>query len=272
VIQKIKNDTTSLSAYIDHFNKRIRIDEYEGDINETLHLLNKNTADWTEKIIIKSKSQDVLFWEQNGFQQEAFIKGYFSGSDMYFLTSYPVKHRKANPKQAEEKGIIDSLLKEKIPGNPVDTSEVLVATEKDADELTAVYASVFMTYPTPISEPGYVLKTMNEGTVYVIIRQNNKIVSAASAELNEKFSNAELTDCATLPQAQGKGHMKKLLSKLEEILLQRNIHCLYTIARAESYSMNKVFYQLHYHYGGLMTNNCIIYSGLEDMNVWYKLI
>jgi putative beta-lysine N-acetyltransferase len=272
VIEEFKSETASLSAYIDHFNKRIRVDAYEGEVKEILQLLRKHKADWAEKIIIKSKAQDVCFWEDNGFQQEAFIKGYFSGSDMYFHTSYPVTSRKQNPKYAEEKILIDSLLKESIPNSPIDTSEVVVATEKDANELTALYAAVFMTYPTPISEPGYVLKTMNEGTVYVVIRQNNKIVSAASAEINKRFSNAELTDCATLPQAQGKGHMKKLLHKLEEILSQQHIHCLYTIARAESYSMNKAFYQLQYTYGGLMTNNCIIYSGLEDMNVWYKLI
>ena len=111
---------------------------------------------------------------------------------------------------------------------------------------------------------------MEEGTRYVLIRNEKKIVSAASAEINLHHSNAELTDCATLPEAEGKGHMKKLLSKLEAVLKKKKIDCLYTIARSESYSMNKAFYQLGYTYGGMMTNNCFIYSGLEDMNVWYK--
>jgi len=118
----------------------------------------------------------------------------------------------------------------------------------------------------------FLRKTMEEGTVYVVIRQDNKIMSVASAEINRLYSNAELTDCATLPTAQGKGYMKKLIVKLEKILEREGIHCLYTIARAESYSMNKVFWQLNYSYGGRMTNNCFIYSGLEDMNVWYKLL
>jgi putative beta-lysine N-acetyltransferase len=121
-----------------------------------------------------------------------------------------------------------------------------------------------------LSDPTYVRKTLEEGTIYVVIREHDKIISAASAEVNRQYFNAELTDCATLPEAQGQGHIKKLLSKLEAVLDHDKIQCLYTIARAESYSMNKVFYQLDYSFGGTLVNNCFIYSGLEDMNVWYK--
>jgi len=125
-------------------------------------------------------------------------------------------------------------------------------------------------YPTPLSEETHIIKTMQEGTVYVYIEMDHQMVSAASAEINAKFKNAELTDCATLPQAEGKGHMKKLLFFLEQKLRADGITCCYTIARAESYSMNKAFAQLGYTYGGRLVNNCLIYSGLEDMNVWYK--
>ncbi|MDH4057298.1 MAG: hypothetical protein OEU76_00970, partial [Cyclobacteriaceae bacterium] len=66
------------------------------------------------------------------------------------------------------------------------------------------------------------------------------------------------------------GHMKKLLFKLENELTKQGINCLYSLARAESYGMNKAFFQLGYTYGGRLINNCYIFSGLEDMNVWYK--
>jgi putative beta-lysine N-acetyltransferase len=112
---------------------------------------------------------------------------------------------------------------------------------------------------------------MKDGTVFAYIENGQQIVSAASAEINRKFKNAELTDCATLPQAAGQGHMKKLLSFLEQQLQAEGIGCCYTIARAESVSMNKAFAQLGYTYGGRLVNNCFIYSGIEDMNVWYKV-
>ncbi len=250
----------------------MRIDDYFGEAKEVLALITQSTPEWAEKIIIKSRKEELDYFLSNGFQQEAFIAGYFKGVDMFFIVKYLSPLRAINSKQTAEQEIIDKLLKEARSNDPVDCGDVSLATEQDADELTQLYASTFNYYPTPIGESGYVLKTMNAGTIYVVAREQNKIVSAASAEIVGEFSNAELTDCATLPEVQGKGYMKKLLCKLEEILLQQNVHCLYTIARSESYSMNKVFYQLRYTYGGRMTNNCYIYSGLEDMNVWYKLI
>lgn len=269
---EIKNESACITIYSDSFNKRIRIDEYSGNVSEVIKLIVQATEPWVEKIIVKARKGELDVLQSAGFHQEAFIKGYFKGADMHFMTRYFSEGRTKNVNHPNELKIIDSLLKEERAVAPIECTEVALATEKDAAELTELYATVFQVYPTPIGEPGYVLKTMREGTVYVVIRENNKIVSAASAEIAEKFSNAELTDCATLPQAQGKGHMKKLLLKLEEVLTSRGIHCLYTIARAESYSMNKAFYQLRYTFGGLMTNNCYIYSGLEDMNVWYKLV
>ena len=98
----------------------------------------------------------------------------------------------------------------------------------------------------------------------------NKIVAAASAEINKQYRNAELTDCATAEGFQGKGYMRSLLLELERNLRTQGITCLYTIARAESFGMNKAFHDLGFAYSGRMTNNCFIFSGLEDMNVWYK--
>ena len=269
---EIKNEVASISVYIDSFNKRIRIDEYTGDINSILDLIGQSIQGWTEKVIIKTRTPDISFFQSHGFIKEAFIKRYFGGADMFFMAKYISIQRAHSTKQNKETLIVENLLKEEIQLTKIDITNVSLATVDDADELTELYSTIFKVYPTPLGEPGHVKKTMEEGTKYVLIREENKIVSAASAEINIKYSNAELTDCATLPQAQGKGHMKKLLTKLEEILKTDKINCLYTIARSESYSMNKAFYQLNYEYGGMMKNNCFIFSGLEDMNVWYKWI
>jgi len=272
VITEIKSDAATITVYSDVFNKRIRIDDYSGSLAEVLALIDKSLPDWTEKLIVKARENDKLFFEGSGFITEAFIKGYFSGADMYFLTRYFSDERKINPMNREEETIIENILKEKKPVSETDVDIVSLATFEDAEELANLYATVFKVYPTPLGDPVFLRKTMEEGTVYVVIRQHNEIMSAASAEINRMYSNAELTDCATLPAAQGKGYMKKLIVKLEKILERERINCLYTIARAESDSMNKVFWQLNYVYGGRMTNNCFIYAGLEDMNVWYKLM
>ncbi|WP_339810702.1 putative beta-lysine N-acetyltransferase [uncultured Imperialibacter sp.] len=270
MITEIKNDIAAISAYSDAFNKRIRIDDYSGDTHGVLALITESTPAWAEKIIVKSRNQHATVFLSGGFIREAEIKKYFNGSDMFFLVKYPLTQRGNSAKLMDERKVVTSILDQKYSVTEVDASTVALAKEADAKELAELYAKVFQVYPTPLNDPAYVRKTMEEGTKYVLIREQNRIVSAASAEINRQYANAELTDCATLPEARGKGHIKKLLSKLEEILIADNIHCLYTIARAESYGMNKVFYQLGYSYGGMLINNCFIYSGLEDMNVWYK--
>jgi beta-lysine N6-acetyltransferase len=111
---------------------------------------------------------------------------------------------------------------------------------------------------------------MEEGTVFYVIETNDKIVSAASADINNKLVNAELTDCATLPEYRKHGFMKVLLMRLEQELIERGIYCSFSIARSLSYGMNACFHQLGYQYTGRMLNNCYIYDKLEDMNVWVK--
>jgi len=272
VTSEIKNGRASITVYTDLFNKRIRIDDYSGDQNGVLELISESIPDWTEKLIIKAREPELAFFLANGFLKEAFVKGYFNGMDMHFIVKYLSETRSTNTKQSDEQKILGKLLKEQIATNKTDTQLVSLATPEDGNDLAKIYASIFKVYPTPLDHSDYVRKTMEEGTIYVVIREQHKIISVASAEINRKYSNAELTDCATLPEAQGKGHMKKLLSKLEEVLSTQKIYCLYTIARSESYGMNKAFYQLGYTYAGQMINNCFIYSGLEDMNVWYKWI
>lgn len=269
--KEIITDNATVTVYEDPFNKRIRIDDYAGDLKEVNSIINKQIAGWVEKLIVKSRAADVPFFLSQGFSNEAFIKGYFAGEDMYFVTNYFSPERERREKWEMEQSIIKGLLSVENNLEAPLTDEIEIATQAHASALTSLYREVFKVYPTPLREEDYVRKTMLEdGTLYVYIEEEGKIVSAASAEVNWKYRNAELTDCATLPQAQGKGHMKKLLYFLEQQLREKGITCCYTIARAESLSMNKAFAQLDYKYGGRLVKNCIIYSGLEDMNVWYK--
>ena len=268
--KEVTTNTATATVYTDIFNKRIRIDDYVGDLNEVLQIINQQISDWVEKLIVKSRAEDVPFFIAHGFSSEAFIKGYFTGDDMYFVTMYFSAGRERSEKWYEEQSIIQKLFKDKSKSEVPSTEGINVATISQARDLARLYKEIFKVYPTPLSEETHIIKTMQEGTVYVYIEMDHQMVSAASAEINAKFKNAELTDCATLPQAEGKGHMKKLLFFLEQKLRADGITCCYTIARAESYSMNKAFAQLGYTYGGRLVNNCLIYSGLEDMNVWYK--
>ena len=53
---------------------------------------------------------------------------------------------------------------------------------------------------------------------------------------------------------------------------QEGMKLSYTIARATSYPINRVFSGAGYKYGGRLTNNTNICGSIESMNVWYKYL
>ena len=272
MIKELRSANASIVVYEDAFNKRIRIDDYYGERHELLALIREATPSWAEKLIVKSRANDIDWFGESGFTREAFIAGYFNGVDLHFATKYLSPARSIASRKNIEDKIIDDIHRGATTLHHFEPEAVTLATPDDAGQLAALYHSIFEVYPTPLHNADHIRNTMEAGTMYVMIRDGSKILSTASAEINRTYHNAELTDCATTPEAQGKGHMRCLLMHLEDLLVPQGITSLYSIARAESFGMNKVFHQLNYTYGGRLVNNCLIYSGLEDMNVWYKLV
>ena len=268
--KEIQTTNSSVSIYEDPYNKRIRVDDYDGAVDEVLVIISRMISGWVEKLIVKSRTKDLAFFLAHGFLEEAQVKGYFSGEGMHFVVKYYSDERKLSKKWNEEQVIFENLKNLNEGLEPKELVYIQFASPVDSVDLAQLYAESFQVYPTPVSDPHYIEKTMDEGTIYAYIKEHGNIMSAASAEINRKYKNAELTDCATQKHAQGKGHMKKLMVALEEKLVGDGIKCLYTLARAESIGMNKAFFQLGYTYGGRLVNNCNIYSGIEDMNVWWK--
>ncbi len=270
---KRKEETFYFEAALDHFNERIRVDYYIGNIPDLLRKTEALAKQYNyTKLIIKARKEHLYTFLQFGYMIEAVIQGYFQGSDGFFVTKYRDPNRRNSSCWTKEDEITASILqtvafKEKI----VPEGYVLrKAAKEDANELAELYGRVFQVYPTPLNQADYVEETMAEGTIYYVYEKNGKIVSTASAEIDFTQRNAELTNCATLEDHRKHGLMKELLKKLEEDLFNQAIYCSYTIARSLSFGMNAAFYQLGYAYTGRLTNNCYIFDKLEDMNVWVK--
>ena len=75
------------------------------------------------------------------------------------------------------------------------------------------------------------------------------------------------TDFATLPSQRGPGLAQHILAALEDDMAEREILNLYTIARARSAGMNRVFHNRDYEWTGTLVNNCHIAGQFEDMHV-----
>ncbi|WHX98952.1 putative beta-lysine N-acetyltransferase [Neobacillus sp. DY30] len=270
----IEESNFFLEMYLDPFNKRIRIDDYRGNLQLLLEkveeLAHKHQV---EKLIMKARSEDFLPLFEKGLQPEAVVDRYFLGSHAHFFSKFYTIERKKNNHWITEDAMIKSIYQLDSTTDkpyPPNQYELKKANESCAEELSELYREVFQIYPTPLHDPEYVKKTMKEGTVYYVFFHQGKIVSAASAEVNSFYKNAELTDCATLKEHRTYGLMKIILRELERELKRQGIYCAYSIARSLSFGMNAVLFQLGYQYRGRLMNNCYIFDKLENMNMWVK--
>nr|WP_225228595.1 putative beta-lysine N-acetyltransferase [Bacillus sp. PS06] len=257
----------------DYFNKRLRLNDFSGNPS---HIINKLqtliTENQFEKVICYVRKEQMFTFIAGGFHLEAIVQKYFSGSDAYIMTKYPKTERRNSQTWSAEDKILSDIKQKTIVKKTSRPSEYTLrkANESDAEKLAHMYSTVFKIYPTPLINPDYIKTSIDNGNIFYYIKNDSGIVSAASADINFKYYNAELTDCATIPAFRKYGFMKLLLTKLELELLNKQIYCVYSIARSLSYGMNACFHQLGYTYTGRLANNCYIFDKLEDMNVWSK--
>lgn len=263
-----------IEMYKDPFNKRIRIDDLRGNLHEAINKAEElAVASQVEKLIIKGRREQYVSLLEKGYQCEAMIDHYFLGSDGYFFCKYFQTERRNSEYILKENEIVKTV--QALPQNsetisPPKEYKLMLVSEEEAMLLAHLYKQVFEIYPTPLHDPEYIKKTMEDGTIYYAFACGDEIVSAASAEINFAYKNAELTDCATLPEHRKFGLMKILLEKLEDQLKTKGIFCSYSIARSLSFGMNAALHQLGYCYRGRLINNCYIFDKIEDMNVWVK--
>lgn len=269
----VQNETIYVNAYEDYYNKRLKIEDFRGNIKHILQTIEGwSTQPFVEKIIVKSRKEHVIALIENGFLLEAAVPGYFLGGDGYFLCKYRKIDRYNSDRWCEEDSILDSVWQKRKQKETVldPILSVRVALKTDAQALSSFYKDVFPIYPVPIEDPDYILEQIQSDTIFMLMEEQGEIIAAASAEMNKTFNNAEITDCATSPSKRKGGYMNVLIRELEAELVKRQIYCSYSIARALSFGMNAVLHNLDYTYKGRLKNNCYIFDKIEDMNVWSK--
>lgn len=264
--------------FFDHYNFRLKILDYEATdyramIKRVHWLASENSF---EKIFWKASEDDWRHFLSFGYGLEGIMKYYFNGEDAFVMSRFCTTERIQSADLIAECELIEDLMSRprvyEAPQLPPGHTMTIAKPEHIA-QLVKLYRGIFQTYPSPLTHPDYIYQTMNRHVLYrVVLNEDGDVVSAASAEIDEKNRNAELTDCATLPSARGQGLMFHLLRALESDLRERGITTSYTLARGTSFGMNLVFYRLGHEYCGRLINNCDIYGQFEDMNIWSKLL
>lgn len=273
---EIAGDGYRAEVIVSALNRRLQVTRLEGDRLDALAVDLRREASRLGfgKVWAKTPFAEAGRLEAAGFEREAVIRGYFDGEDGHVMAAFLTEDRRARPFEDEQRSILET-----IRSSPRDPSPSLlpegyrlaVATPADAEELAALYSEVFASYPFPIMDPGYLVETMRTHVVYRIVRDGSgALVAAASAETAPAHRSAEMTDFATLPCQRRLGLAQHLLAALEDDMATRGIEHLYTIARARSFGMNRVFYNRGYVLTGTLANNCHIAGQFEDMHVWCR--
>lgn len=228
------------------------------------------------KIVAKIPLCDKKIFETNGYEIEAVIPSFFNGKkDGCFICKYFSQSRKADPFKTECENVLDIIDNKTEENSVLQLKEGFCcrqAIKKDIPTMIDVYKKVFKTYPFPIHDQNFILKTMEENVVYYGIWHYNKLVALASIEQYEKYSNAEMTDFAVRKEYRGNGLAQYLLVEMEKNFRESGMKTAYTIARAKSAGMNITFSKNGYHFAGTLINNTDISGQIESMNVWYKKI
>ena len=228
------------------------------------------------KIFAKVPLWATYYFEKNRFHKEAFIPKMYNGhTGIYFMSKFLKQSRYSLSKKNWDK-IHDILhiAKSKAKSFKANDSEcpylIRQLTQNDIPQLTELYKIVFKSYPFPIFEDNYILKTMQENIFYFGVFDGEKLISASSAETDMQHQNVEMTDFATHPDHLGNNLSFFLLNRMEEEMKKQGFITSFTIARSISPAMNITFAKNNYKYGGLLKNNTNISGNIESMNVWYK--
>lgn len=266
-------------VFLDHYNQRLRVLEYSAsDVTEMVMALRALAdANGFDKILVMASHDDWQAFLRFGYVLEAVLEYFHAGVDAFVVSKFRSQERLSSPNLMEEILLIEQIVGERAVGHVRELPEgyrVRLAERDDIPALLRLYRMIFESYPSPLGHASYLEHVFQRDSLFAVCVDEGagagEIVAAASAELTPGKRAAELTDCATMPAARGKGLMSRILLRLEEELCRREYICAYTMARARSYGMNSVFHQLGYEFTGRLINNCDIYGAYEDMNIWVR--
>lgn len=229
------------------------------------------------KIFCKIPKNTAPLFFAEGYILEAYIPQFYNKQDdVFFVSKFLNPDRLLNIDKTQLSRLNQLLIntpqekknfKKIAPGY-----QVRRLGKSDVEQITDIYREVFASYPFPIHDPGYIIKTMDENFQYFGAEKEGKLAALASSEIDIEKKNAEMTDFATHLAHHGNNLSCKLLEALEKEMKKQGISTLFTIARLNSIPMNKTFLRFNYHYSGTLINNTNIAGKIESMNVYYKHI
>ncbi len=260
---------------LDFLNKRIKVlDYHSNNIDLLISYLYNLDRGMFSKIIVVARENDWQDFLSRGYVLEGINEGYYRGRPGFYMVKFLTTERRMSHTLEKEAEIFRDILRRPRvsvpPSLPVGYS-LRNAVSEDIPQIIPLFKSIFASYPSPITDPGY-LSQFLKNHIFQLVTYNGQLISTASAEIDRKHLSAEMTDCACLPEHRSKSLMSCLLYSIEQELTQSGFKNFYSIARASQPGINAVLWKLGYNYGGCFINNCTIGGQFENMNLWIKNI
>lgn len=211
-----------------------------------------------------------------GFLEEARIPAFFLEKETAVFMGFYLNAERIKESNVEK---MENILKIAFGKRATDKIQPLAGrfilrkcNKTDVSVMAKIYREVFPSYPFPIHDPNYLLKTMQSHIDYFGIEVDGRLVAVSSAEIDKETFVVEMTDFATLPDWRGSKFAQHLLLRMENEMKKKDIKIAYTIARAMSPGMNVTFSKAGYQFRGRLKNNTNISGRIESMNVWHKAL
>ncbi len=225
------------------------------------------------KIFSKIPSKFLPGFISDGYRIEAYIPKLYINDDAVFVCKYFNDERqKINKSEIE---IFQNIILNNHYANytiPKQERYIIRRLGLDnAKDIKIIFKNVFESYPFPIFDESYIKETIaNKSNIYFGAIYNDNLIAVSSAEINDIYKYAEMTDFAVLEEHRGNNLAILLLNYMEDELINEKYKMFYTIARLNSPSMNIIFLKNKYKYSGTLINNTHIGGKIESMNVLYK--
>ena len=256
-----------------HHNRRIYVMHLDAQrAGELITRLDRMALDnGYGKITVKAPASLWKCFRSAGYIREARVPHFFKGrTDGLFIAKFFSARRRRSTRATAFKDLTGNFPNRHQSGKP--HGRVEACTPADVEQIGRLYRQVFETYPFPIHRPGFLKRMMAADSLYFGIRADNRIAAVAAAEIDSVNRTCEMTDFATLPSQRGKGFAGQLLARLDNAAQARGLRTAYTIARADSVGMNRVFARSGYRYAGRLIKNSQIGGRIRSMSVWYKTL
>jgi putative beta-lysine N-acetyltransferase len=253
-------------------NDRVYITDATIELPNTFH---KEVEDFAmqggfSKIIAKVKDAQVLPFLKRGYQIEATVPGYFGLQDAIFISRFFDEERA----QCDHMDLSDDILNEVQnvdTWQPSSFSQPVFfrkCNQADVRALSKLYQLAFSSYGSPIGDEHYISHSIKNGVDYFCVEYMDAIVACVRIEYEKDAPNARLYDTVVLSQFRNEGIASALIHEASKYLKNNGVEFIYSVCRASSFAINKVFARLDFEYGGRLINNNLVNNKLVSMNVW----